>query len=106
MQGLLKPLSQEDKMTQPLNLGNCCGPSIPGIRKITFPDGDQVGLVGLDTVLEAVFKEGKLADDSTAMDLINRLREKNYIPLSSSAEELYKKALLKEYKRFYESKKR
>ena len=47
-------------MTQPLNLGNCCGPSIRGIRKITFPDGDQVGLVGLDAVLESVFKEGRL----------------------------------------------
>jgi hypothetical protein len=93
-------------MTQPLNLGNCCGSSIPGIRKITFPDGDQVGLVGLDTVLEAVFKEGKLPDDSTAMELINRLRENNYIPGSSSAEELYKKALLNEYQRFYERKKR
>jgi hypothetical protein len=28
-------------MTQPLTLGNCCGPSIPGIRRITLPDGDQ-----------------------------------------------------------------
>jgi hypothetical protein len=93
-------------MTQPLNLGNCCGPSIPGIRKITFPDGDQVGLSGLDAALEAVFKEGKLPDDSTAMDLINRLRQNNYISGSSSAEELYKKALLKEYQRFYERKKR
>lgn len=93
-------------MTQPLNLGNLCGPSIPGMRKLTLPDGDQVGLIGLDAVLEAVFKEGKLPDDSTAMELINRLREKNYISHSSTAEELYKKALLNEYQRFYERKKR
>jgi hypothetical protein len=93
-------------MTQPLNLGNCCGASIQGIRKIAFPDGDQVGLIGLDTVLEAVFKEGKLPDDSTAIDLINRLREQNYIPGSASVEELYKKALLNEYQRYYEKRKR
>jgi hypothetical protein len=93
-------------MTQPLNLGNCCGPSIPGIRKITFPDGDQVGLVGLDAVLEGLFKEGKLPDDSTATELISRLREKNYISYSLPTQELYKKVLLIEYRRFCERKKR
>jgi len=93
-------------MSQPLNLGNCCGPSVPGIRRITFPDGDQVGLVGLDDVLESVFKEGKPPEDSTAVELIDRLRAKNYIPSSSAAEELYKKALLNEYQRYYEKKRR
>ena len=91
-------------MTQPLNLGNCCGPSIPGIRKITLPDGDKVGLIGLDAVLEAVFKEGKLPDDSAAKEMISRLREKNYISYSSLVEELYEKALLTEYQRFYQKK--
>ena len=70
-------------MTQPLNLGNCCGPSIPGVRKITFPDGDQVGLIGLDEVMESLYKEGKLRDDSTAIGRINRLQEKNCISYSS-----------------------
>jgi hypothetical protein len=93
-------------MTQPLNLGNCCGPSIPGIRKITFPDGDQAGLVGLDSVLESVFKEGKIPDDSTAMEMIDRLRAMNYIPGSPSVEALYKVALLNEYQRYYENRKR
>ncbi len=93
-------------MTQPLNLGNCCGPSIPGIRRITFPDGDQVGLIGLDAVMEALYREGKPADDSTILEMITRLREKNYISDSSSARELYQKALLDEYKRFVERKKR
>ncbi len=93
-------------MTQPLNLGNCCGPSIRGIRRLTFPDGDQVGLIGLDEVLESALKEGRLPDDSTAMELIVRLRAKNYIPGSASTEELYKKALLNEYRLYYERKKR
>jgi hypothetical protein len=93
-------------MTQPLNLGNCCGPSIPGIRKITFSDGDQAGLIGLDAVMEALYKEGKPADDSTILEMITRLREKNYISHSPSAQELYQKALLSEYKRFIDRKKR
>ena len=91
-------------MTQPLNLGNLCGPSIPGIRKITLPDGDQVGLISLDSVLETLFKEGKQPDISTARDMIIRLREKNYIAYSAAVEELYEKALLTEYQRFYQKK--
>ena len=93
-------------MTQPLNLGNCCGPSIPGIRRITLPDGDQAGLIGLDAVIEALYREGKLPEDSTAMEMINRLREKNYINYSSPAQELYQKALLNEYQSYFERKKR
>ena len=63
-------------MTQPLNLGNCCGPSIAGIRKITFRDGDQAGLIGLDAVMEALYKEGKPADDSTILAMITPLAGK------------------------------
>jgi hypothetical protein len=93
-------------MTQPLNLGNCCGPSIPGIRKLTFPDGDQVGLIGLDEVMEILYKEGKKPDDSTAMEMISRLRDKgkNYISCNSKIEEQYQRVLLNEYQRFYEKK--
>jgi hypothetical protein len=94
-------------MTQPLNLGNCCGPSIPGVRKITFPDGDQVGLMGLDDVMEAMYREGKAPDDATISEMIDRLREKNnYISHSPSVQALYEKALFGEYRRFVEKKKR
>jgi hypothetical protein len=94
-------------MTQPLNLGNCCGPSIPGVRKITFADGDQVGLIGLDDVMEALYREGKAPDDAAVAEMIDRLREKkNYISYSPSVQALYEKALLGEYRRFFEKKKR
>jgi hypothetical protein len=93
-------------MTQPVNMGNLCGPSIPGLRRITFPDGDQVGLIGLDAVMEALYKEGRLPDDSTAQEMITRLREKNYIGDSSPVQELYRAALLKEYQRFFDRKNR
>jgi hypothetical protein len=84
--------------------GCCCGPSIQGLRKITFPDGDQVGLVGLDAVMESLYKEGKPPDDSAALEIINRLREKNYISYSTSVQNLYQQALLSEYRNFYQRK--
>ena len=93
-------------MTQPLNLGNICGTSISGLRKITLPDGDQVGLIGLDIAMEGLYKEGKLPDDSTISEMMSRLREKNYISDSPAAQDLYKKALLGEYRRFCDRKKR
>ena len=93
-------------MTQPLNLGNLCGSSIPGVRKIILPDGDQVGLIGVDAIMEALYKERKLPDESTAMELITRLRERNYIGDSPKVLELYKKSLLNEYRRFVERRKR
>jgi hypothetical protein len=94
-------------MTQPLNFGNLCGPSLPGVRRITLPDGDQVGLMGLDQVMETLYKEGKPPDDSTAMEMINRLRDaKNYISYSEPVQLLYQKALLNEYRRFIERKNR
>lgn len=49
-----------------------------------LPDGDRVGLVGLDDLLESVFKEGKPPEDSTAMQLIDRLRAEIYIPSSAA----------------------
>ncbi len=94
-------------MTQPLNLGNCCGTSVPGVRKIAFPDGDQVGLIGLDEIMESLYREGRVPDDGTVSELIGRLREKkNYISYSPAAQALYEQALLGEYRRFFEKKKR
>ena len=56
--------------------------------------------------MEAVYQKGKVPNDSTAMEIIDRLREKNYIPSSASAQELYEQALLSEYRRFFEKKRR
>jgi hypothetical protein len=54
--------------------------------------------------MEALYKEGKLPDDSTAMEMIHRLREKNYISYSADAQRLYQQALLSEYRKFYQRK--
>jgi hypothetical protein len=78
---------------------------MPGLRKISFPDGDQVGLIGLDAVMETLYREGKPPDDSAAGEMITRLREKNYISCTASIEELYRKALPREYQCFSAKKK-
>jgi hypothetical protein len=90
------------KMSQNLNLGDscCCKPSIPGSHKISFPDGSQVGIIGLGEVMEELFREGKPVNNTTALEMIERLRKKNYI--SPSAQNLYQQCLLLEYKHFYE----
>jgi hypothetical protein len=99
--------SRGTKMPQNANLGACCGTPVPGLRRISFPDGDQVGLMGLDEVLDALYREGKQPDDSTAIEIIERLRQnKNYIPYSPSVQDVYQKTLLGEYRRFVEKKKR
>jgi hypothetical protein len=93
-------------MPQNANLGCVCGTSVPGLRKINLPDGDQVGLIGLDEIMHTLFREGKAPNDAAAMELIDRLREKNYISSSPSVEAIYQQALLTEYRRYFESKKR
>jgi hypothetical protein len=93
-------------MPQNAKLGCACGTSVPGLRKINFPDGDQVGLIGLDEMMHTFFREGKVPDDAAARELIDRLREKNYISSNPSVEAIYQQALLTEYRRYFESKKR
>jgi hypothetical protein len=53
-----------------------------------------------------LFRSRSRLIDSTVAELINRLREKNYISYTPSALALYEQALLGEYRRFFEKKKR
>jgi hypothetical protein len=91
-------------MAENLSLGdrNCRGYSIPGSRRISFPDGSQVGIIGLDAVMEELFREGKPDDDATALEMLNGLHRNNYF--STSAHKLYQECLLMEYQRFYKNK--
>lgn len=81
----------------------CCGPSIPGLRMFTFPDGSKAGVTGLDQILEDLFREGKEPDSETASEIVKRLASKNYI--APTTRKQYEDVLLKEYQKFYESKK-
>jgi hypothetical protein len=90
-------------MSPQIDLGMCCPCTAPGIeayRLLTFPDGIQVRVKGLDKIFEEVYGEGKRPHWSIASELVKRLSEYNYIPTSAQFE--YEEALLKEYRLFFE----
>ena len=91
-------------MSQNMNVqgGSCCGPRIPGLRILTFPDGSQTGIIGIDVVMEDLFREGKQPDESTVSEMISRLQHQNYI--TSSSQKQYGELFLSEYRRFFETK--
>jgi small redox-active disulfide protein 2 len=59
----------------------------------------KVGIVGLNEAMEELAKEfAPGTDEKAAQELLNRLKKRNYIP--ESAQEKYKEAFLREFKRF------
>lgn len=80
----------------------CCAPDPAGIvRKLSLPDGFQVGIVGLDMILSAV-ADLKLVD-ATAIkaELLKKVAARNYI--ASGAETEYAQALFQEYTRRFKA---
>ena len=76
----------------------CCAPDPAGIvKKLTLPDGFQVGIVGLDAILAAV-ADLKLVDaEAIKAELLARVAVRNYV--ASGAETEYAQALFQEYTR-------
>ncbi|NIM96962.1 MAG: hypothetical protein GTO24_02400 [candidate division Zixibacteria bacterium] len=66
--------------------------------KLVTIEGKQIGIVGLEEVLEDFSQAGRKPDEDVKHDLLKRLRELNYIP--ASKEEVYGSAFLDEYKKF------
>lgn len=83
---------------------NCCPCSIvpiPGLRMLTFPDGSQAGVVGLDKALEEMRQAGRLPDLQTASEIVDRLAQDNYV--APGVRRLYEEAVLKQYRAFLET---
>ena len=59
---------------------------------------------GLDETFQEYFKMGKTPVDSTGNELVEDLKKLNFI--AEGAEEMYKKAFLIEYQRYYEARKK
>jgi hypothetical protein len=57
----------------------CCTPPAPGLRMLTFPDCTQAGVLGLDEIFAAAYREGKQAAEKTAEEIVERLSVNNYI---------------------------
>jgi hypothetical protein len=64
------------------NTGGCC-PGMKGLTKLTFFDGGQIAIVGLEEILAAVYAEGRHLNADTAEEIVKRVKEKNYIPSSA-----------------------
>jgi NAD-dependent dihydropyrimidine dehydrogenase PreA subunit len=70
-------------------------------RLITI-EGKQIGIAGLDEVMEELYQAGIKPEESATSRLFGKLRQLNYIP--PGKEEVYIAAFLNEYKRFSERK--
>ena len=67
------------------------------VKKLTLPDGSQVGILNLESILKEV-ADLKLADNNAIKkELLQRVKIYNYVPPTADNE--YSEALLKEYKR-------
>lgn len=83
--------------------GCCCGTRIVGLRQVEV-GGRSTGIGGMDETFKEYFKNGKKPDDSTGDELVEDLKKLNFI--AEGAENMYKEAFLREYQRFYESRKK
>lgn len=68
---------------------------------LTFPDGIQIGVTGLDEIMAELYSEGRKTTAETAREIIKGLEEKNnFIPSSERARREYSYVLLKEYRKY------
>ena len=69
------------------------------VKKLTLPDGSQVGIVNLENILNEVANL-KLADnEAIKKELLTRVKIYNYVAPSAEAD--YSKALLNEYEKLF-----
>lgn len=81
----------------------CCGTRIVSLRQINV-GGRSIGIMGMDETFQEYFKNGKKPDDATGDELLVDLKKLNFI--AEGAEEMYKRAFLIEYQRYYEARKK
>ena len=78
----------------------CCAAAAAGmVKKLTLPNGIQVGIVDLESIIKEVADLKLAADDAVKKELLKRVKIYNYV--APAADNDYSEALLKEYKRQY-----
>ncbi len=92
-----------DKIFGKKQSGCCCGTRIVSLRQVNV-GGRSIGITGLDETFQEYFKKGRTPEDSTGNELVEDLKKLNFI--AEGAEEMYKKAFLMEYQRYYEARKK
>lgn len=76
----------------------CCVPPAPGRLMLTFSDGSQAGVMGLNEILADIYSKGRQVNADTAEEIVERLSEKNYI--TPSFRQQYCDLLMEEYRRY------
>jgi len=77
----------------------CAAAAARMVKKLTLPNGIQVGIVNLESILKEVADLKLAADDAVKKELLKRVKIYNYV--APAADNDYSEALLKEYKRQY-----
>jgi hypothetical protein len=81
----------------------CAAAAARATKQLTLPNGFQVGIINLDTILREV-AELKLTDtEALKAELLGRVKAHNYV--ASSVEYDYSTALLRVYQRQFEKSK-
>jgi hypothetical protein len=76
----------------------CCVPPAPGLRLLTFPDGTQAGVFGLEEAFAAVYAKGGKTNAESTEEIIDRLSVKNYI--APTVRQKYRDLIAEEYGRY------
>lgn len=86
----------------PPGSGSCCLPGITGISYIKIgPQGDPVGMKGLDTIFQQMFVSGHRPEDVSEAELVGMARKFNWIPNNPSIEAEYAVGLRQAYADFF-----
>jgi hypothetical protein len=91
-------MTKDDFFKRKSSCWDCCGKRTIGFRQV------QVGsccmeIEGLDNLFWDYFNKGKTSDGLIGAEMINDIRELNFIP--EDAEDLYIVALLNDYRSYY-----
>lgn len=65
---------------------------------------DFVGIVGLDEIFEDIYLKGKKSESPLRKKLLSLAKKNNYIPAGAKGQ--YQESLLREYRNFYEERKK
>ncbi len=86
----------------PPGSGACCLPNVNGITYIKIgPQGDPVGMKGLDTIFQQLFVLGRRPEEVSETELVGMARKFNWIPNNPSIEAEYAVALRRAYADFF-----
>jgi hypothetical protein len=78
----------------------CAAAAARAIKQLTLPDGFQVGIINLDTILREVAELNLTDTEVIKRELLERVKAYNYV--ASGAEYDYSTALLRAYRRQFE----